>query len=208
MSDKIKNVIRTFGLTTLSVKNSTTVFFLTAIILFFGYKAYDGMAKESFPEIKLPTIVIAAPYPGNSPENIEKLIVRPIEKELKGISGVDKVKASSLESYGSIVIEFESDVEVETALRDVKDAVDKAKSELPSDLDQDPSVSEINLGETPVMNLNLYGDYTLDQLKDYGEYLKDRVEDLDEIKRVEIRGVEDKEVKVNVDMYKLASLEF
>lgn len=207
MSDKINNAKRTFGLTTLSVKNGTTVFFLTAIILLFGYQAYQGMAKESFPEIKLPTIVIAAPYPGNSPENIEKLIVRPIEKELKSISGVDKVQASALESYASIIIEFDSDIEVETALRDVKDAVDKAKSELPTDLDQDPTVSEINLGEAPVMNLNLYGDFTLDQLKDFGEYLKDKVEDLDQIKRAEIRGVEDKEVKVNVDMYKLASLQ-
>lgn len=207
MNEKIKQTIRTFGLTTLSVKNSTTVFFLTAIILLFGVFAYMGMAKESFPEVKLPTIIVNVPYPGNSPENIEKLIVVPIEKELKSVSGIDKVNASALENYASIIVQFESDIEVEIALRDVKDAVDKAKNELPTDLDQDPSVSEINMGEVPVMNLNLYGDYTLDQLKDFGENLKDKIEDLDEITRVEIRGVEDKEVKINVDMYKLSALE-
>ena len=76
MSGKINQIIRTFSLTTMSVKNRTTVFFITGIILLFGVKAYNNMPKESFPEITLPTIVISAPYPGNSPENIEKLIVK------------------------------------------------------------------------------------------------------------------------------------
>ena len=138
MSDKINQIIRTFALTTMSVKNRSTVFFITGIILLFGVLSYNAMPKESFPEIKLPTIVISVPYPGNSPENIEKLIVVPIEKEIKGISGVDKVSASSLENYASIIVEFDTDIEVEIALRDVKDALDKAKSELPSDLSQKP----------------------------------------------------------------------
>ena len=115
MSEKLKQTIRTFGLTTMSVKNSTTVLFLTAIIVVFGIVAYQSMPKESFPEVKLPTIVVNVPYPGNSAENVKKSIVVPIEKELKDVDGVDKVKASALENYASIIIEFESDIDVNIA---------------------------------------------------------------------------------------------
>ena len=206
MSQEKKNIIREFGLTTLSVNNKTTVFVLTLIIFFAGIGAYIGMPKESFPEIKLPTIVVSSPYPGNSPENIEKLITRPIEKEINEISGVDKIKSTSLQDYSSIIVEFGSGVTVEEALTDVKDAIDRSKSELPTDLEQDPFATEINFGEFPIMFIYLSGEYSSLELKEFAEYYKDEFEDLDEISTVTIRGVEEKEVKVNLDIHKLASL--
>lgn len=206
MSQEKKNIVREFGLTTLSVNNKTTVFVLTLIIFFAGIAAYIGMPKESFPEIKLPTIVVSTPYPGNSPENIEKLVTRPIEKEINEISGVDKIKSTSLQDYSSIIVEFGSGVEVEEALQDVKDAIDRSKSELPTDLEQDPFATEINFGEFPIMFIYLSGQYSSLELKEFAEYYKDEFEDLDEISTVTIRGVEEKEVKVNLDIHKLSSL--
>ena len=201
-----KNIVREFGLTTFSVNNKTSVFVLTFIILLAGIGAYMGMPKESFPEIKLPTIVISAPYPGNSPENIEKLLTRPIEKEVNEISGVTKIKSTSLQDYSSIVVEFGSGVDVDEALQDVKDAIDRSKSELPTDLDQDPMASEINFGEFPIMFIYLSGQYSSVELKEFAEYYKDKFEDLEEISSVAIRGIEEEEVKVNLDVHKLASL--
>ncbi len=204
--EKNKNITREFGLTTFAVNNRTSVFVLTAIILFSGIMAYMGMPKESFPEIKLPTIYVATPYPGNSPENIEKLVTRPIEKELNEISGVTKITSSSLQDYSSIVVEFNTDMVVEEALQEVKDAIDRSMAELPTDLDQDPQAKEINFGEFPIMFIYLSGNYSNNELKEIAEYYKDEIEDLDEISSVAIRGVEEKEVKVDLDVHKLTSL--
>ncbi len=204
--NKIKKVIREFGLTSLSVNNKTTVFVLTIMVLVFGLSSYNNMPKEAFPEVKLPQIYVQTPYPGNSPENMEKLITRPLEKEINTISEVDKIKSSSVQDFSSILVEFQTDMEVEEALQEVKDAIDRAKSELPSDLDQDPQASEINMGEFPIMFINLSGNYNLQELKEFAEDLKDEIEDLDEISGVDIRGIEEEEVKVNIDIHKLTSL--
>lgn len=206
MSQENKNITREFGLTTFSVNNRTTVFILTLIIFGAGIAAYLGMPKESFPEIKLPTIVVSTPYPGNSPENIEKLVTRPLEKEINDISGVTKINSTSVQDYSSIVVEFGSGVEVAEALSDVKDAIDRSKSELPSDLDQDPFATEINFGEFPIMFVYISGQYSSIELKEFAEFYKDEFEDLEEISSVAIRGVAEEEVKVNLDIHKLASL--
>ncbi|MCP4521089.1 MAG: efflux RND transporter permease subunit [Cytophagales bacterium] len=204
-TEKAQSVVKEFGLSTLSVKNKTTVLFLTAIILGFGLVSYMQTPKEAFPEVSLPTIYVGTVHPGNSPSDMENLITRPIEKELNSISGVDKITSSSVQDFSTIIIEFDSDTEVEEALQDVKDAVDKA--ELPSDLDSDPSVNEMNVSEFPIMNINLSGDYSFLQLKGYAEYLEDRIEKLDEISKVNIRGLQEEEVRINVDLYKMQALQ-
>lgn len=205
--EQAQQVIREFGLSSLSVNNKTTVLFITFIILGFGLVSYVTMPKEAFPEVSLPTIYIGTVHPGNSPSDMENLITRPIEKELNTVSGVDKIKSSSVQDFSTIIVEFDSDVEVSKALQEVKDAVDKAKSELPSDLDNEPNVFEMNMSEFPIMNINLSGDYSFYQLKEYAEYLEDRIEKLDEISKVEIRGLQEQEVKINVDLYKMQSLQ-
>lgn len=204
---KKKSVLKEFFLTSGSVNNGTTIMVLTFIIVTMGLLAYVKMPKENFPEVKFPTIYIGTPYPGNSPEDIENLITRPLEKELNSIANISKLNSNSVQDYSTIVIEFSTSVDPSDALQKVKDAVDKAKKDLPKDLDQDPSIFEMDVSEFPVMNINLSGDYSNERLKEYAEYLEDEIEKLPEITRVEKRGLEEKEVKINIDVHKMEALQ-
>lgn len=205
MADK-KKASKTFGLSNVSLNNKTSVFVLTFIILLAGLGSYISMPRESFPEVVIPQIYVGTPYPGNSPLDIEKLITRPLEKEIKTITGIDKLTSTSVQGYSTIFIEFDFSITPEEALRKVKDKVDVAKSDVdfPKDLPADPNVFEMNISElTPVMNINLSGDYSIDELRKYAEYLEDEIEKLPEVSEVDVRGVQEKEMKVNVDMIKL-----
>jgi multidrug efflux pump subunit AcrB len=198
-----------FGASTFSVNNITTVYVLSVIIFLSGLMAYISMPSETFPEIIIPNIYVGTPYPGNSPSDIEKLITRPLEKEINGISGIDKITSTSVEGFSTIMVEFDFSVTPDDALRKVKDKVDVAmgKSDFPQDLPADPNVFEMNLSElTPIQNINLSGDFSLDQLNEYAEYLEERIEDLPEISKVDIRGMDDKEVRISIDLYKMESL--
>jgi len=201
-----KRKAREFGLTSLSVDNSTSVVILTLIITVLGLGAYRSMPKESFPEIVIPTIYVGTPYPGNSPVDIENLITRPIEKELKSLNNIKDIKSTSIQDFSSIVIEFNPRVEIARAIQDVKDAVDKSKSELPTDLDQDPNVQEINTSDFPIMNVNISGDYSEAELKKFGEYLEDEIEKLAEISKADLAGTVEREIQINVNPYKMESV--
>lgn len=201
--DKELKVDKEFGLTSFSLKNNTMVMFLTAMIAVMGIITYVSMPKDSYPEIKQPIVYIGTSYPGNSPIDMENLITREIEKEVNTISEVDNIKSTSVQDYSTIIVEFDPKVSTEDALTKVKDAVDRAKPELPQDLPADPNVFEINFSEFPIMNINLAGNYTLEELKKYGEYLEDEIEKISEISKVEIRGIDDKEVKIKVNPYEL-----
>jgi multidrug efflux pump subunit AcrB len=203
---KKKGVIREFGVSSLSVDNRTSVLILALIITFLGIYAYRTMPKESFPEIVIPTVYVGTAYPGNSPVDMENLITRPIEKELKSINNLKDVSSTSIQDFSSIVVEFNPNVEISKALQDVKDAVDKAKSELPSDLDRDPDVLEINTSEFPIMNVNISGNYTEQELKKYGEYLEDEIEKLTEISSADLSGTIEREIRVNANLYKMEAM--
>jgi multidrug efflux pump len=150
-----------------------------------------------------PQIFVATFYPG-PPEDVENLITKEIEKEVKSISGIKKVSSNSVQDFSSIIVEFQTDVEIDKAKQDVKDAVDRAKQELPSDLENDPQIIEMDISEVPIMNINISGDFSLESLKEYGEDMQDRIESLTEIRRVDIVGALDREIQINVDMYRLA----
>ena len=196
--------IRRFSLTELALKNRISIFILSVIILGAGLQSYSGIPKESFPEVVIPTIYVGTPYPGNSPIDIENLVTRPIEKELQSVSDVDKITSNSVQDFSSIVVEFKTDVEVDRAIRDVKDAVDKSKSELPTDLDQDPNVFEVNFSEFPIMTINVAGDYEYNKLRSYAEFLEDEIESLSEINKVDLVGLKEQEVRIDADMNKMA----
>jgi len=202
-----KKTHREFKLTTLALKNRNTIFMLTGVIILFGIFSYRNLPKELFPEIVLPTVLVNTIYPGNPPLDIENLITRPIEKEVEGVKGIKEITSTSTQDASLIFVEFNTDVDIKIALQDVKDAVDKAKSELPNDLLQDPLVEDIDFSEFPIININLSGDYSIEELKSYAEYLEDRIESVAEISKVEIRGVDDREIKVNVDLFKLEAYE-
>ena len=146
-------------------------------------------------------VYVGTPYPGNSPVDIENLVTRPLEKEINDISEIDNIKSTSVQDYSTIIVEFDAEMDIDDALQKVKDAVDQAKPDLPTDLDQDPDVFEMNFSEFPIMNINLSGNYSLDRLEDYAEELEDELEKISEISSVEIRGVDEKEVKIMADPF-------
>lgn len=207
MSDQdSQKVVRQFYLTNLALKNKITVYLLIVFLLIFGIMSYVRMPKELFPDIVIPTIMVQTIYPGNPPVDMENLVTRPIEKELEVIRGVKEINSQSSQDVSGIFVEFNTDVDIKVALQDVKDAVDKAKSELPDDLPQDPIVQDIDFSEFPIIYINLSGDYSLNELKKFAEYLEDEIERVTEISKVEIKGLNEREIKINVDQHKMESL--
>lgn len=202
MLDKIKE----FKPTSWAIDNKTTTFILVVFLSFAGYLYYQKLPKESFPEVKVPTIYVSTVYAGTSPTDMENLVAKPLEKQIKGISGVKKVTSNSIQDFCSVVVEFNTDMDVSTALQKVKDAVDKAKPDLPEKLTSGPNAQEINFSEFPIMFVNVAGP-DLKKLKEHCEDIKDRIESMKEITRVEMVGALDREIQVNVDMYKLQALQ-
>lgn len=199
----MENKFKEFKPTSWSIDNKTSIYVLAVIIAVFGMLNYRSIPKEQFPELVIPTIIVNTIYPGTSPSDIENLITRPIEKNLKSINGVKKISSNSIQDFSSIVVEFNTNVKVEDAKQKVKDAVDKTKSDLPNNLPQEPSVMDIDFSEIPIMYLNLSGNIDLANLKKYADMLQDRIEALKEITRVDIVGALDREIQIDVDMYKM-----
>ena len=136
---------------------------------------------------------------------MENLVTRPIEKQLKSISGakVNKVNSISQQDFSLITVEFETDVKTDIAKQKVKDAVDKAKTDLPTDLTSQPEVMEFAFSEMPIMYVNVSGDYDGIKLKQFAKRMQDRFEELKEITRADIIGAPEREIQVNVDPYKM-----
>lgn len=199
--------LREFKLTSLAVDNATTVYLITFMVMLFGIRSYNEMPKEQYPEASLPTVYVNTPYFGNSAKEIETFITRPIEKEIQNISGLKYVTSTSIQDFSVIISEFDSDMEMNDVVRKIKDAVDKAKSDLPDDLDTDPEVLEINFSEIPIVTINVSGDIPADELKEYGEFVKERLEDLREVSEINLKGALEKEVQVDIDLLKMQSLE-
>ncbi len=186
-----------------AIENRTVIFVLVIFLAIIGSVTYVNIPKESFPDITLPNIYVSVLYPGTSPKDMENLVIRPIEKECKSISGVKKIKSNALQDYANVIVEFNSDVNITEAKRNVKDAVDKARKDLPQDLPNEPTVEDINFADLPIMNVNISGDYDLNKLKRYADDAKDNLESIKEVKRVDIIGALEREIQVNVDMEKM-----
>ncbi len=208
MSDFNKKVNKEFKLSSWAIDHTTIMYVMSALFLIVGLSAYFSMPRESFPEIKETKIYISTPFPGNTAEDIEKLIVDPLEERLKNVSNVVEVTSTSQEDYGIIIVEFDEDISVESAKLKVKDEVDaeKAGEDWPTfnGAKVEPNVFDLNFSEEmPILNINISGDYPVEKLKEFAEYLEDEIEDLPEIKQADIRGAQEKEVEVAVDIYKM-----
>ncbi len=203
--ENIKEKFKEFGPTTWSVRNKTSIYLLILIVSVIGVVQFSTMPKEQFPDIVVPTIVVQTVYVGNSPKDMENLVTRPIEKQLKGLSGVKvkKITSTSLQDFSAVIVEFETDVKTDLGLQKVKDAVDKAKKDLPQNLTVPPSVAEIAFSEFPIMYVNVSGNFDLIKLKQYADRLKDKIEELPEITRVELVGAPEREIQLNVDNFKM-----
>lgn len=203
----ISKKFKEFKPTSWAIDNRTAVYIIAILISVYGLIKFNSMPKEQFPDIVVPTISIATVYVGNSPKDIENLVTRPIEKQLKGISGakVQKIQSTSQTDYSLIVVEFDTDIKTDLAKQKVKDAVDKAKTDLPTDLTSQPDVQEFAFSEMPIMFVNVSGDYDGIKLKEYADKMQDRFEELSEITRAEIVGAPEREIQINVDPYKMTA---
>ena len=208
MNNKKTAIDKEFQLSSWAIKNKTTIYVLMFLMLYFGISAYFTMPRENFPEINETKIYISSVYPGNTAEDIEKLITNPLEDKLKSVSNVVKITSTSQEDYSIITVEFDEKIPVDKAKQKVKDEIDQetAGEDWPTfnGAKVTPNVFELSMSEeVPILNINISGNYPVSKLKEYGEYLQDEIEDLTEIKKVDIRGAQDKEVEVAVDIYKM-----
>jgi multidrug efflux pump len=198
----MQDIEKEFKPTSWAIDNKISIYVATVFVTVMGIVSYLILPKENFPEVVFPQIYVATVYQGASPTDIENLISKQLEKQMKSIAGVKKITSNSVQNFSNVIIEFDTDVDVAKAKQDVTDAVDKAKPDLPSDLQDDPQVIEIDISEVPIMNVNLSGDYDLQTLKKYAEDLQEKIESLGEIRRVDIIGALDREIQINVDLYK------
>ena len=208
MTKKKKQVDKEFGLSSWAIDNKTTMYVLIAVIFYLGVSAFFNMPRESFPEVNETKIYVSSVFPGNTAEDIEKLITDPLEDKLKTVSNVVEITSTSQEDYGMLVVEFDENITVEQAKQKVKDEIDSetASEDWPTfnGAKVEPDVFELSLSEEmPILNINISGDYTIEKLKEYAEYLQDEIEDIQEIKKADIRGAQEKEVEVAVDIYKM-----
>lgn len=190
-----------------AIDNKVAVYILTIIITFWGISSYNKLPKESFPDIVVPKFFVSTVYPGNSPSNIENTITKPLEKKIKSIPGVKKLISNSMQDVSLITVEFGTEVNIDKARQSVKDKVDEARSDLPAGLTRPPFIKELAFSEFPIMYINIAGDMDLNKLKEYADDLKDRIEGLKEITEVKMVGAPDREIQINLDMYKMQAMQ-
>ena len=203
-----KNSNKEFKWSSWAIDNPTTIYVMIAIFFVVGLTSYFAMPREEFPEVVETKIFVSTIYPGNTAEDIERLIVDPLEDRIKSVSGVIETTSTSSEDYGMIVVEFEESVSIQEAKVRIQNEVDveKASEDWPvfNGAKVEPNVFDLNISESqPIMNVNLKGDYTTIQLKAFAEYLEERIEELPQIKEVDIRGAQEMEVEVALDVYKM-----
>jgi len=199
--ENMGNKFKQFGPTSWSVRNKTSIYLLMVILSLWGVIQFITLPKEQFPDIVIPTIYVQTIYVGNSPKDMENLVTQPIEKQIKGITGakINKVTSTSVQDYSAIMIEFGTDVKVDVAVQKVKDAIDKAKQDLPTDLTQEPTALEVSFSDQPIMYVNVSGDYDMMRLKKYADQLQDKLEELPAINRVDLVGAPEREFQINID---------
>ncbi len=191
-------------ITETAVKKRTAVIVMVICIVVAGIVAYYLMPRESAPDVTIPYVFVSTNYPGVAPEDIEQSITIPIEKKLKGLENVKHISSSSVEGMSSIVIEFTAGTDIDDVLIKTKDKVDQAKGELPTDLEDDPVVSEINISEMPILVLSLSGKVGLVRMKDIAEDLSDEIEAIPGVLEAEITGGLEREIRVEPYPSKLA----
>jgi multidrug efflux pump subunit AcrB len=203
--ENLSGKFKEFVATSWAVKNKTSIYLLMLIVSLIGVFQFVTLPKEQFPDIVIPTIYVSTIYTGNSPKDMENLVTRPIEKQIKGITGakIKKFTSTSQQDYSAIMVEFETDVKTDVALQKVKDAIDKAKQDLPTNLTQEPTALEVSFSDQPIMYVNISGDYDQQRLKKFADDMKDQLEDLPQLNRVDIVGAPEREFQINVDNYKM-----
>ncbi|MEL7833458.1 efflux RND transporter permease subunit [Fodinibius sp. Rm-B-1B1-1] len=192
-----------FKPSSIAINNRTTVYLVTVLVTIIGIFSYIMLPKEQFPEVEIPIFNVVTIQAGSSPADVENLITRPLEQELRSIDGIDKISSVSKQAASIITIEFETSKDKLVAQQEVNDAVEKARGDLPTSLTEDPEVTDINLDDQPILNINLSGNYDLVQLKRFADQIQDKVESLSGINEAEIVGALEPEIEINMDLPKM-----
>jgi len=188
-----------------SVKNSLLINLVSLLVLIAGFYTVFifKIKKEAFPEVAYDVVLIQTVYPGASPTEIEKLVTVPLEKEIKGVEGIEEMNSTSLDNISTIKIDISSDVkDNRKVVDDIREAVDRVNN-LPDET-EDPIITEITTGEIPVIELALSGDMSEELLQEHAENLEDLLEDISGVSSIARRGWRDKEVWVEVDPMKMS----
>ncbi|MCI0705851.1 MAG: efflux RND transporter permease subunit [Ignavibacteriae bacterium] len=185
-----------------AVDNKVAVYILTALIVFIGWSTYSNMPREAAPDITIPLVIVSVPYIGVSPTDIEGLVTQPMERELKSLSDIKQITSVSKEGLSTIRVEFNTGIDIDDALRRVRDKVNSTRPDLPADI-LEPIVSEINFSEFPILFVNVGGDVGLARLKKIAEDLQDKVESISGVLSADLNGGLTPEVQVNVDVYRM-----
>ncbi len=204
-----KSAMKQFGLSTWSINNVKTIILISVIITLGGYISYNAMPKEFFPEIQVPEVYVSTPYPGANSKFVRDNITEPFETELNSTKNVDKIQSTSSDGLSMIKIAFDFKVTPDEARDRVQRAVDQARTE-PGfiELQFEPNVFVADVSEMPILNVNLSSDvYGPDKLEDYAKILKDKIKNLPEISDVDIRGVPEQKVIIELNRSKMAAKE-
>lgn len=181
-----------------TVQHATTVLLTVLAIAIFGTVSYISLPRESSPDIKIPLVLVTTPYPGASPSDIEGLVSNPLENELAGLKNIKKLESTSSEGVSIVSIEFETDVIIEDALQRTRDRVNRARANLPNDVDPS-SVREISFSDMPVMLVTIAGNADQEVLKQLAEDLEDSVKRIPGVLSTSISGGLEREYQVLVD---------
>src|ERR1700712_4976058 len=203
----MKDVVKEFKPSSWAIDNKTAVYVMIFLITVLGLLSYNRLPKENFPDIAQSKVFITTAYGGQSPQNIETLVTKQLEKQFKSLKGLKKLTSNTQQNVSVITAEFNANVNIRDAKQDVKDAVDKAKPDLPQNDNnlKTSDVSDIDVADQPILNVNLSGDYDLKKLKEYADNLKDDIEAMKQISQVKEVGALKPNIQINVDMNKMAA---
>ena len=205
---KKSSELKEFSLSSWAIDHSTVIYVVISLFFLLGVSSYMNMPRENYPEINTNEVFISSVFPGNTAEDMERLITDPLEEELKGVSNLVKITSTSLENFSLITIEFDESITKESAKIKVQDKIDGVTSSADwptfNNAKVEPSAFEFSLSEEmPILNIGLSGDIPTEEMKFYGELLQDKIEQMSEIKEVALRGVQDFEVEVSLDLMKM-----
>lgn len=206
----MKGIYKEFLPSSWAIDHKTVIYVIMAIFFFLGIRSYNIMPRESFPEISDTRVFVSAVFPGNTAEDVERLIVDPLEEALKGVQNLVDITSTSEEDFAVVKLEFDEDIAVDLAKQRTKDLVDGVVSgaDWPTynNAKVEPSVFEMDFSELmPILSISMVGDYPIEQMKDFAGYLEEKIEQFPEVKSVDIRGIEAFEVEVAVDVHKMTA---
>lgn len=189
-------------LSNFAIDNKVAVYILILILVIMGWTAYTNLPREASPDITVPFVIVTVPYVGVAPSEMEGLVAQPLERAIKSLKDIKQIRSVCKEGVATISVEFNTGVDIDEALRRVRDKVNSTRNQLPQDI-LEPIISEINLSEFPIMIVNVMGDVGIVRLKDIAEKLQDRIEGIPGVLRADISGNLTPEVQVNCDVHRL-----